>query len=121
MLKESDDLLIPRFQDILRITFVSKMTFEKHLLSVSRAASQRFGTLRKSWGVFHERSLLERCCRGVCPARFGVLFCSVLLGCRYHFKLLDRVVSAASFLTGGVLQCDIALRRSVALLQEYAV
>ena len=42
VLKESDDLVI------LRATFDSKMTFEKHLHSVSRAASQRFGILRKS-------------------------------------------------------------------------
>ena len=33
VLKESDDLVI------LGVTFDSKMTFEKHLLSVSRAAS----------------------------------------------------------------------------------
>ena len=35
VLKESDDL------DILGVTFDSKLTFEKHLRSVSRAASQR--------------------------------------------------------------------------------
>ena len=34
---------------ILGVTFDSKMTFEKHLRSVSRAASQRLGNLRKSW------------------------------------------------------------------------
>ena len=37
VLKESADL------DILGVTFNSKMTFEKHLRSVSRAASQRLG------------------------------------------------------------------------------
>ena len=31
------------------------------------------------------------------------------------FKLLDRVVSGASFLTGGVFECDLAHRRSVTL------
>ena len=41
VLKESDDL------DILGVTFDSKLTFEKHLRSVSRAASQRLGILRK--------------------------------------------------------------------------
>ena len=51
VLKESDDLVI------LGVTFDSKMTFEKHLHSVSRAASQRFGILRKSWQVFHDRLL----------------------------------------------------------------
>ena len=33
-----------------------------------------------------------------------------------HFKLLDRVVSGASFLTGCVIECDIAHRLSVAVL-----
>ena len=42
VLKESDDLVI------LGVTFDSKLTFEKHLRSVSRAASQRLGILRKS-------------------------------------------------------------------------
>ena len=58
VLKESDDLVI------LGVTFVSKITFEKHLRSVSRADSQRLGILRKSWLVFHHRSLLGRCFRG---------------------------------------------------------
>ena len=58
VLKESDDLVI------LGETFDSKMTFEKHLRSVSRAASQRLGILRKYWRVFHDRSLLGRCFRG---------------------------------------------------------
>ena len=31
-----------------------------------------------------------------------------------HLKLLDRAVSGARFLTGGVFECDIAHRRSVA-------
>ena len=39
----SDDLVI------LGVTFDSKMTFEKHLCSVSRPAYQRLGILRKSW------------------------------------------------------------------------
>ena len=43
VLKESDGLVI------LEVTFDSKMTFEKHLHSVSRAASQRLGILTKSW------------------------------------------------------------------------
>ena len=33
-----------------------------------------------------------------------------------HLKLLDHAVSGARFLTGGVFQCDIAHRRSVAVL-----
>ena len=59
VLKESDDFVI------LGVTFDSKMTFEKHRRSVSRAASQRLGILRKSWQVFHDRLLLGRCFRGL--------------------------------------------------------
>ena len=58
VLKESDDLVV------LEVTFDFKLTFEKHLRLVPRAASQRLGILRKSWRVFHDRSLLERCFRG---------------------------------------------------------
>ena len=43
VLKESDDLII------LGVTIDSKMNFEMHLRSVSRAASQRLGILRKYW------------------------------------------------------------------------
>ena len=58
VLKESDDLVI------LGVTFDSKTTFEKHLLFVSRAVSQRLGILNKSWQVLHHIQLLERCFRG---------------------------------------------------------
>ena len=60
VLKESDDL------DILGVTFDSKLTFEKHLRSASRAASQRLGILRKSW-----HSVIN-CSSG---DAFGVLSC----------------------------------------------
>ena len=88
MLKESDDLVI------LRMKFDSKVTFEKLLLTVSRAASQR---LIKSCQVFHDGLLLGRC-----------FLCFVLPDLQYysavwsssadtHLKLLDRVVRGASF------------------------
>ena len=57
VLKESDDIVI------LGVTFDSKITFEKHLRSVSRAASERLGILRNSFRVFHDRSLIRRCFR----------------------------------------------------------
>ena len=54
---------------------------------------------------------------------FDVLSCqfwsTVLLSGAWqpiHLKLLDRAVSGALFLTGGVFECDIAHRRSVAVL-----
>ena len=55
MLKEYDDLVI------LGVSFDSKMTFEKHLCSDSRAVSQRLGILRKSWQVFPDRLFFGRC------------------------------------------------------------
>ena len=55
VLKESDEL------DILGVTFDSKLTFEKHLRSVSRASSQRSGIWMKSWRVFHDRLVIGRC------------------------------------------------------------
>ena len=74
VLKESDDL------DILGVTFDSKLTFEKHLCSVSIAASQRLGILRKSWRVFHDKLLIGRCFWGfVLPVLEYVLQCGVQL------------------------------------------
>ena len=92
------------------------MTFEKHLRSVSRAASQKLGILKKSWRVFHDRSLLGRCFWGfVLPV---LEYCSAVWcsAADTHLKLLDRAVSGAWFLTGGVFECDISHRRSVAVL-----
>ena len=92
------------------------MTFQKNLRSVSRAASQRLGILRKCWRVFHDRSLLGRCFRGfVLPV---LEYCSAVwrAAADTHLKLLDRAVSGARFLTGGVFECDIFHRRSVAVL-----
>ena len=114
VLKESGDLVI------LGVTFDSKMTFEKHLRSVSRAASQRLGILIKSWQVFDDRLLLGICFRGfVLPVLeySSAVWCSIWCSAAdAHLRLLDRVVSGASFLTGGVFECDLAHRRSVAVL-----
>ena len=110
VLKESDDLVI------LEVTFDSKMTFEKHLRAVSRAASQRLGILKKSWQVYHDRLLHGRCFRGVV---LPVLkYCSAVWcsAADTHLRLLDRVVSGASFLTVGVFECDLAHHRSVVVL-----
>ena len=110
VLKESDDLVI------LGVTFNSMMTFEKQLRSVSRAASQRLGILRKSWRMFHDRSLLARCFRGfVLPV---LEYCSAVWysAADTHLKLLDRAVSGPRFLTGDVFECDIDHRRALAVL-----
>ena len=110
MLKKSDHLVK------LGVTSDSKITVEKRLLSFSRTVSQRLGTPRKSWQVFHDRLFLGRCFRGfVLPVweYYSAVWCSAA---DTHLILLDRVVSGDSFLTGGVFQCDLAHRRSVAVL-----
>ena len=76
----------------------------------------RLGMLRKSWQVFHDKLLLGRCFRG-----FGLpvlVYCSAVWcsAADTHLKLLDSVVSGVSFLTMGVLECEIAHRRSVVVL-----
>ena len=76
-LKWSDDL------DILGVTFDSKKTFEKNICSDSIAASRRLAILRKYWRVFYNRLLLGRCFRCFVLPALGILFCSVVLGCRY--------------------------------------
>ena len=51
---------------------------------------------------------------GVCPARLRNT--SLWCGARLSIHTLDRVVSGELFLTGGVFECDLAHRRSVAVL-----
>ena len=90
---------------ILGVKFDTKMTFKRHLRSVSSAAAQRLGIMRKSWQVFHDRSLLVR---SFWSFVLPVLECCSAVWCSAadsHIKLLDRV-----------LECNLANRRSVAEL-----
>ena len=98
------------------MTFDAKMTTEKHLCSVSSAAAQRHGIMRKLMQVFHDRSLLLRSFYSFVLPVFeycSAVWCSAADS---HLKLLHRVVRSAGFLTGGVLECNLAHRRSVAVL-----
>ena len=52
----------------------------------------------------------------LCSAGFGVLLSRVNSATDSHLKLLYRVVKSADFLAGGVLDCNLAHRRSVAEL-----
>ena len=72
--------------------------------------------MRKSWQVFHDRSLLVRSFWSfVMPV---LEYCSAVWysAADSHLKLLDRIVRSAGFLAGGVLECNLARRRSVAEL-----
>ena len=64
----------------------------------------------------HDRSLLGKCFRRFVLPVFE--YCSAVwrLAADTQLKLLDRAVSDARFLTGGVFECDIEHRRSVAVL-----
>ena len=95
VLKESDDLVI------LGASFDSKLTFEKYLPLVNRAASQRLGILRSSG----ECSMMDHFLRSL--LEITAVWCSAA---DTHLKLLDRAVSGARFLTGGVFKCDISHR-----------
>ena len=64
--------------------------------------------------MFHDRSLLGRCFRGIVLPVLGYYSAVWCSAADTHLKLLDRAVSGARFLTGGVFECDIAHRRSVA-------
>ena len=82
VLKESDDLVI------LGVTFNSKMTFEKHQ-------------------VYRDTLLLGRCFLGFVLsvlAYCSAVWCSAA---DIHLKQLDCVVSCASFLTWGLLKCNL--------------
>ena len=74
VLKVSDHLVI------LGVAFDSKLTFEKNLRLVSRAASQRLGILNKSWRVFHDSHFLRDASRVLsCPFWSTVLQCGARL------------------------------------------
>ena len=66
--------------------------------------------------MFHDSSPLGRCF--LCFDLPVLEYCSAMWcsAAETHLKLLDRVVSGARFLTGGVLEYDIAHRQTVAEL-----
>ena len=102
VLKESADLV--KFG----VTFDAKTTLEKHLRTVSSAASQRLGIIRKSWRVFHNRPLFLRSLWSFVLLVFeycSAVWCSAA---ESHLKLLDRIVRSAGFSAGGVLECILA-------------
>ena len=91
------------------------MTFEKHLRSVSRSASQRRYLEEVLASVPWQIACWEMLSGFVLPVLeyCSAVWCSTV---DTHLKLLDRAVSGARFLTGGLFQSDISHRRSVAVL-----
>ena len=72
--------------------------------------------MRKSWQLFDDGSLLLRSFWSFAQPVLeycSAVWCSVVDS---HLKLLYRVVRGAGFLAGGVLDCNLAHRRSVAML-----
>ena len=71
-------------------------------------------TLEQSWRELNDRSFLGRCFHGfLLPVLEdgSAVWCSAADA---YLNLLDLAVIGGSFLTGGVFECDIAHRRSVA-------
>ena len=62
------------------------------------------------------RLLLGRCFRGFVLSILENCSAVWCLAAEAHLKLLDRVVSGASFFTGGEFECDLAHHRPVAVL-----
>ena len=72
--------------------------------------------LEEVLALFHDRLLIRRCFWGfVLPV---LEYCSAVWcsAADTHLKLLDQVVSGACFLAGGVLNCNLSHRWSVAVL-----
>ena len=92
MLKESDDLVI------LGVTFDSKMTFEKHLHSVSRAASQRLGILRKARGRII-KTLVKLQCSAPCVSSYNMKATM----CQQCCKSGSSKIYTVSSLSGGCI------------------
>ena len=101
VLKESDDLVI------LGVAFDFNMIFEKLFRGfLSWGSSGKYSTINCFLGDAFGFALpvLEFC---------SAVWC---LAAETHLKPLDREVSGSSFLTGGVSECDLAHRRSVAVI-----
>ena len=78
--------------------------------------TQLLSQLDQNFFFSDDRSLLGRCFRGfVLPVSkyCSAVWCSAA---DTHLKLLERAISGARFLTGGVFECHISHRRSVAIL-----
>ena len=77
--------------------------------------------LRKPWRIFHYRLRIRRCFTGFVLPVFE--YCSAVWYsvADKHLKQLDRVVSGACFLTGGVLEFNLSHRRSVTVCMLYKI
>ena len=75
-----------------------------------------YSMINKLFILFHDKFLIGRCFWGfVLPVweYCSAVWCSAA---DTHLNLLDRVVSSACFLAGGVLNCDLSHRQSVTVL-----
>ena len=96
---------------ILVVLFDSKFTFEQHVHSVSSSVAQKIGLLRKSYRIFGDISVLQKCFNSfILPC---LEYCSP--AAPSHLKLLDRAVRACKFLIPD-LEIDLWHRRSVSSL-----
>ena len=103
----------PCYKDV---TLDAKLNFEKHFRSVSRAAAQTLGIMRKSSQIFYDRSLLLRslCCFVLLVLEyFSALWCAAQLPTQ-NLNCWTELSGVIVFLAGGVLEGSLAHSQSVA-------
>ena len=84
---------------LLGVIFDSKVTFESHIATTARIASQKIGILRKSWQTYREDSVVLKCFYAfILPF---LEYCSVVWrsAAFTHLQQIQRVFNSAKFLT----------------------
>ena len=82
---------------ILGVMFDSKVTFERHIRYISSSVAQKFGQLRKSFGIFGDHYVLLKCFNSLSFLVWGIapVWSSAADS---HLEPLDRNLRACKFL-----------------------
>ena len=101
---------------ILGVTFDCKLTFEQHIRSITSAAGKKLGILRKCFKIFGDKAISISCFR--CFILPLLEYCSPVWSsaAASHLKLLDKIISTASFLCGCSSLGNLSHRRVVGAL-----
>ena len=107
-LKETSELII------LAYTFDTKLTFERHVRSVSSSASQRIGVLRRACNIFDSAELMQHCFRRFMLPILEYASVGWYSAAVRHLGMLGRMVNRCSQLMDDVVPYCLDNRRSVA-------
>jgi hypothetical protein len=102
--------------EVLGVKLDKSLSFEPHIRSLVKYASQRLGILRKSHKLFSDNSVTASCFR--CFVLPLLEYCSPVWSsaAQTHLNLVDAVFRTASFLCGDEVTCNLKHRRSVGKL-----